>query len=74
MNTPSTRDARRHRLAFIIDTLSGGLLLLLSVASYIFEMYFPAIRGTLVFGFMLPAIISLFIASLHYSKFLSLSK
>ena len=74
MNAPSTREARKYRISFIINTVSGGLMLLLSTVSYTIEMFFPVLRGTLAYGFMCPAIICLFIASLHYSKSLSLIK
>ena len=49
-------------------------MLLLSVVAYIFEMVYPAMRGTLVWGFVFPAVLLLFLASLDYSRYLNSTK
>ena len=74
MNTPQTQNPRGYRLSFIINTAIGGLMLLLSAASFIFETVYPELRGTLEWPFTWNAVLSLFIASLHYSKYLSLTR
>ena len=74
MNTPQSKDARSYKLSFIINTVVGGVLLLLAEIAGIFEGLFPAVRGHLVWGFLPATILCWFIASLHYSKYLSLSK
>jgi hypothetical protein len=74
MNTIPHQNGRGYRLSFIINTALGSLLLLLAAAGAIFEGVFPQMRGTLAFGFLWPAIVCLFIASLHYSKYLSVSR
>jgi hypothetical protein len=74
MKTPQTQNAKGYRLSFIINTVVGGLMLLLSAASQIFESAFPQLHGTLAQGFIWTAVLCLFIASLHYSKYLSLSR
>ena len=74
MNTPQTQKPRGYRLSFIINTAFGGLMLLLSAASSILEAAYPQLRGTLASGFILTAVLCLFIASLHYSKYLSLTR
>ena len=74
MNMSSKQNPRGYRLSFIINTAVGALLLLLSATGGVLEGLFPQMRGTLAVGFLWPAIVCLFIASLHYSKFLSLRK
>lgn len=74
MNTSPVHDHNAFRLSFIINTAVGALLLLLSAVGLVLEGVFPQMRGTLACGFMWPAIVCLFIASLHYSKSLSLRK
>jgi hypothetical protein len=74
MNTPETEHLRGYKLSFIINTAVGGVLLLMAVVTGVFEGLFPALRGQLVWGFVPAAMICWFIASLHYSKYLSLSK
>jgi len=74
MNTPETQHPRGYRLSFIINTAAGGLLLLMAVVAGVFEGLSPALRGQLVWGFVPAAMVCWFIASLHYSKYLSLSK
>ena len=74
MNTQSNQNPRRYKLSFIINTAVGGILLLLAVIAGVFEGLFPALRGQLVWGFVPAAMICWFVASLHYSKYLSLSK
>jgi hypothetical protein len=74
MNTPQTQNPKGYRLSFIINAGIGVLMLLLSAASYIFESIYPQLRGTLAWGFLWTAVLCLFIASLHYSKYLSLTR
>ena len=74
MNTPQAQNPRGYRLSFIINTAIGGLMLLLSAASSILESLYPQLHGTLAWGFTCSAVICLFIASLHYSKYLSLTR
>ena len=45
MNTPSTREARKYRISFILNTVGGGLMLLLSTVSYTIEMFFNSQTG-----------------------------
>ena len=74
MNTKSNQNPRRYKLSFIINTAVGGILLLLAVIAGVFEGLFPALRGQLVWGFVPATMICWFVASLHYSKYLSLTK
>jgi hypothetical protein len=74
MNTPQDQNPRGYKLSFIINTGVGGVLLLMAVVAGACEGLFPALRGQLVLGFVPAAMICWFIASLHYSKYLSLSK
>jgi formate hydrogenlyase subunit 4 len=74
MNTPQTPDPKGCRLSFIINTVVGGLMLLLSAISSVFETIYPQLRGTLAWGFTWTAVVCLFIASLHYAKHLSLTR
>jgi len=74
MNTQQTQSARSYKLSFIINTVAGGMVLLLAMVAGVFEGLFPALRGQLVWGFVPVTMICWFIASLHYSKYLSLSK
>ena len=74
MNTPQTQNPRGYKLSFIINTAVGGILLLLAVIAGAFEGLFPALRGQLVWGFLPATMICWFVASLHYSKYLSLTK
>ncbi len=74
MSTPQTQNPQGYKLSFIINTAVGGFLLLLAIIAGVFEGLFPAMRGQLVWGFVPATMICWFIASLHYSKYLSLSK
>jgi hypothetical protein len=74
MNTPTKREPKSYRLSFIINTVGGGFMLLLSVVAYFIEMSYPTMRGKLVWGAMLPAVLSLFFASLDYSRYLNSKK
>jgi len=74
MNTPQTQKPRGYKLSFIINTAVGGILLFLAVIAGVFEGLFPALREQLVWGFVPATMICWFIASLGYSKYLSLSK
>lgn len=74
MNTPQTQNPRNYRISFLINTIVGGIALLLAIAAGIFEQLFPSMRGKLVWGFASSTVICWFIASLHYSKYLKLSK
>lgn len=58
----------------MINTAVGGILLLLAAIAEVFEGLSPALRGQLVWGFVPATMVCWFIASLHYSKYLSLSK
>lgn len=49
-------------------------MFLLTIAAGILETLHPALRGQLVWGIVPTTIICWFIASLHYSKYLALSK
>ncbi len=61
-------------MSFIINTIIGGITLLLAIGAGVYENLFPAWRGQLVWSIVPMTIISWSIASLHYSKYLSLSK
>jgi hypothetical protein len=74
MSTTHTQQPRGYKLSFIINTAVGGLLLLVAVVAGVFEGLFPALRGQLAWGFVPAAMVCWFIASIHYSKYLSLSK
>ena len=74
MKTPHPENPRGYRLSFIIHSAIGGLMLLLSAAGFIFESVYPQSRGMLAWGFIWAAVLCLFIASLHYSKYLSLTR
>ncbi len=74
MHTPQTQHPRSYKLSFSINTALGGLLLLMAVVTGVLEGLFPALRGKLVWGFVAAAMVCWFIASLHYSKYLSLRK
>ena len=69
-----TQNTRGYKLSFIINTAVGGILLVLAIIAGVFEGLFPALRGQLVWGFVPAAMVCWFVASLHYSKYLSLSK
>ena len=60
-----------YRRAFIIETVVGSIMLIASVFAYIMDQLRPELRGSLVWGFMFAALISLFLASLHYSSYRS---
>lgn len=64
---------KNYKLSFIINSVIGGLMLALSIVGYVIEIIHPQLRGTLAGGFLFTAIICLFIASLHYSKYLASS-
>ena len=74
MNTPPIRHSSGYRLSFIINTVVGGVLLVLAIVAGVFEGLFPALRGQLVWGFLPGTLICWFIAALHYSKHLSLKR
>ena len=74
MNTSQSTTLRGYRLSFIINTIVGSLMLLLATVSYVIEIFVPTMRGTLAVGMIPGAVICLFIGSVHYSKYLSLSK
>ena len=71
---PKIENPRSYKISFIINTVAGGFALLLAFVAGVFEQLFPAMRGTLVWGFVPAVMIFWFIASIHYSKYLSLSK
>jgi len=71
MKTNPTKSS--YRRALIIETVVGSFMLLLSVGAYVLEQFKPELRGSLVWGFMFAAVISLFLASLHYSGYRSTS-
>ena len=72
MNTLSKKN-KDYRTSFIWGTALGGLFLLLSVVAYVFEVIYPAVRGTLIWGCFLPAVLAFFQASLDYSRYLNSS-
>lgn len=74
MNTTPATKPKSYRLSFMINTVIGTLMLLLSAVGVIIEAIFPQMKGSLAWRFMFAAVPSLFIASLHYSKYLVLSK
>ena len=74
MTTSAPQNVRRYKLSFIINTVIGGLMLLLSVFSFSLESIFPQLGGSLSHGFLPGAVLCLFIASLHYAKYLSLQR
>ena len=74
MKTVQIESSRGYKLSFIIFTAGGGFFLLLATVAGVFEGLFPAVRGQLVWGFIPTAMLCWFMASLHYSKYLSLSK
>jgi hypothetical protein len=69
MNT-SAPNARGYKISFVINSAVGSLLLALAVIGFVFESVFKLQR--LGWGFLVPAIICLFVASLHYAKYLNL--
>ncbi|MEI6566456.1 MAG: hypothetical protein WCR20_07265 [Verrucomicrobiota bacterium] len=74
MNTDPGKSSRGYKLSFIINTVLGGLMLLLSVFSFSLESLFPQLGGSISQGFLPGAVLCLFIASLHYAKYLSLQR
>lgn len=49
-------------------------MLLLAAVGFILESLFPSLQGALAWGFLMTAVVCLFIASLHYSKHLSMKR
>ena len=74
MNVPQTNNPKGYRISYMINGAIGFAMLMLSAVAYILEIIFPTLRGTLTWGFMFPAVFCLFISSLHYSKYLNLSR
>ena len=73
MNTQQqNRGGWRFKLSFIIYTIAGSLMLLFAMVAQVFELVFSPVRGQIAPWFIVPAMICWFIASLHYSKYLSL--
>ncbi len=70
MNTQPSTDARAYKLAFLIPTVLGGLML---TAATVLE-YVHMGQAENFSGFPLGAIVCLFTASLTYSKYLSVSR
>ena len=68
MSTTPAFSAKRYRLSFLINTAIGALLLFLSAVAYVLEHVYPALHGELTWGFLWPAVICLFVASLHHAK------
>jgi hypothetical protein len=68
MNTDPASSAKRYRLSFLINTAVGAFLLFLSIVGYVLEHLYPALRGELAWGFLWPAVLCLFVASLHHAK------
>ncbi len=66
--------ARSYKLSFIINTIVGSFILLLAVAAGVCENLFPDFRGKLVWGFLPGVMVCWFVASLNYSKYLSLTR
>src|SRR3569832_2367864 len=73
MNSSSVQSSKAYRRSFIFFTVVGAVMLLLAIAAQIFEALFVPLRGQLVWGFLPACLICWFIASLHYSKYLSLT-
>jgi NO-binding membrane sensor protein with MHYT domain len=74
MNALRMPNPESYKLSFIINTVVGGVMLLLAIVAQVFETIFPALRGQLVWGFVPATLMCWFIASLHYSKYLSLTR
>ena len=75
MNSNETDKLRgNYRLSFIINTVAGSCCLLLAIVGTVLEAVFPVLHSSLAFAFLWPALICWFIASLHYTKQLSLQK
>ncbi len=68
MKTPEQTNERSYKLAFLILTVLGGLML---VAATVFDYTHTGQTATFS-GFPMGAIVCLFIASLNYAKYLSL--
>jgi hypothetical protein len=68
------KTADGYRRSFTINTLVGSALLLAAVVFGAFANRYPALQGGASFGFMPITILCYFVASLHYAKYLSLSK
>jgi hypothetical protein len=68
MNTDPASSAKRYRLSFLINTAVGAFLLFLSIVGYVLEHLYPALCGELAWGFLWPAVLCLFVASLHHAK------
>ena len=69
MNTQQSNGARASKLAFLIPTVLGGLML---AAATVFE-YTHTGQAANFSGFPLGAVVCLFTASLAYSKYLSVT-
>jgi hypothetical protein len=73
MNTEQqNRGGWGFKLSFIINTIAGSLLLLFAMVAQVFELVFSPVQGQIAPWFIVPAMTCWFIASLHYSKYLSL--
>lgn len=68
MNTQPIPNARPYKLAFLILTVLGGVML---AAATVLDYTCP---GQAFSGFPLGAIVCLFLASLNYSKYLSVQR
>jgi hypothetical protein len=68
MSTDPAFSKKRYRLSFIVNTGVGAFLLFFSAIGYVLEHVYPALRGELAWGFLWPAVICLFVASLHHAK------
>jgi len=56
MNTTQAANPKSYRLSFVINTVIGSLMLLLSAVSFIIEAIFPPMRGSLAWCFMFAAV------------------
>lgn len=74
MNTAENQKGRGFKLSFIINTIVGSLALAAMIASFAVETAHPGLRGQIAWGFLSTVIVSYFMASLHYAKYLSLQR
>jgi membrane-bound ClpP family serine protease len=74
MSTSQIQSARGYRLSFVINTVLGGVMLVLGIVGIVIEVMAPSLRGSLAWGFLPAAIVCLSIGFAHRSKYLSLSR
>ena len=69
MNEQLPQDAMRWRRSFLINTTVGGVMLAMALVGYCLELLYPQLANSLAVVLLIPAILCLFIASLHYTRY-----